>query len=114
MAWLGLTRMQIFQQNNIDKREKFCRVKYQVFESSIKHEYECIKGGTDCIDGGNDHYTREGKASIKKSRILLHKVGTYFEKKSLYHRQSHHHNFIVIIQKSSLTLLVVCLLVETC
>ena len=39
MSWLGLTQIQIIQQNNIDK-------------SSIKHEFECIKGGTDgCATG---------------------------------------------------------------
>ena len=39
MAWLGLTRMQIFQQNNIDKRETFLWGKISGFRSSIKHDF---------------------------------------------------------------------------
>ena len=39
MAWLGLARMQIFQQNNIDKRETFLWGKISGFRSSIKHDY---------------------------------------------------------------------------
>ena len=41
-------------------------VKYQGFESSIKHEFECIKRGTDSIDEENGHYTREGESQFIK------------------------------------------------
>ena len=48
------------------KQNRTEQVKYQGLESSIKFEFECIKGGTDCIDVGNCHYKREGEIQFMK------------------------------------------------
>ena len=50
----------------LTKGKTFCQVKYRGLESSIKFEFECIKGGTDSIDVGNGHYKREGEIQFMK------------------------------------------------
>ena len=42
----------------------------------MKHEYECIKGGTDSLDGGDGHYTREEKRQFIKRKARQFRRGT--------------------------------------